>query len=404
MRVVEIAKKERRRAGVVILLVGLLFTVSMASQVHQKYSEAETIGVDVQSFEELSERFSELAQDKGGEYAFEVLKRAFLPPQTDLHLLGHVVGEKLYTQKGVEGIQTCTPDFRNACSHSIVIGALSEFGEGALPEIRAACEAAPGGLGAYTMCFHGLGHGVFAGYGYELEDTIDFCRQTGTAEHQQREYIECFGGAIMELMGGGGHDPELWLASRAKYLDDPLAPCMSDIVPDELKEICLMYATPNIWDAAGVRLGSPDPDTYTQAFSHCDTIPTEDERLRRACFGGFGKEFIPLAGARDIRDISSYSNDAFSRAIEWCTYAQVEDGIGWCVTEGLNSVFWGGENDPQASFRYCALVGDTAGEQYQERCYHDLASNIGFYILDQKERESLCAQLPPEDRNGCTGF
>lgn len=182
-----------------VLAIGLLLTLD-----RQAYKEAGEIGKNVESFNALEKRFQNLAKEKGAKYAFEVLRRAELPPQTDLHLLGHYVGDELYKQEGVDGIRLCTQDFRNACSHSIVIGTLSEFGEGALPRIRDACKEAPGGSGAYTMCFHGLGHGVLAGYGYELEKTVAFCKKTGTEEYNYREYIECFGGAIMELMGGVG--------------------------------------------------------------------------------------------------------------------------------------------------------------------------------------------------------
>ena len=69
------------------------------------------------SFSELSEYFSVLAKDKGGAHAFEVLRQASVAPGTDMHLLGHVVGDTLYTQEGLEGIRVCTHDFRNACSH-----------------------------------------------------------------------------------------------------------------------------------------------------------------------------------------------------------------------------------------------------------------------------------------------
>ena len=119
------------------------------------YSEVSQIGQNVRSFKELSDRFVELASKKGAVYAYEILKQANLPQGTDFHLLGHVVGDELYKQKGVGAIADCTQDFRNACSHTIVIGALNEFGgEKALSLIRDACIKAPGGSGAYTMCYH----------------------------------------------------------------------------------------------------------------------------------------------------------------------------------------------------------------------------------------------------------
>jgi hypothetical protein len=120
------------------------------------------------TFTELKQYFTKLAETKGGAYAYEVLKQAAVPPQTDMHLLGHVVGDQLYRQQGIEGIKVCTDDFRNACSHSIVVGLLLDKGETILPEIAKTCKEAPGGTGAYTMCYHGLGHGVLAYTNYNL--------------------------------------------------------------------------------------------------------------------------------------------------------------------------------------------------------------------------------------------
>lgn len=385
--------------GILIFLGGVVWFASSVSVLD--YAEAHTIGKNVGSFQELSDKFRTLAQEKGGVYAYEVLKRASLPPQTDLHLLGHAVGEELYAQEGMAGIRACTPDFRNACSHSIVVGALAEFGEEALPDIRDACREAPGGSGAYTMCFHGLGHGVLAGYGYELEPTIDFCKLTGTTEHNEREYIECFGGSIMELVGGGGHDTHLWEEARDMYLTDPLAPCTTDVVPNELKEICLVYLTPEIWARAGIELGAPDEKKFNEAFSYCDYLPIDAVSLRKACYSGFGKEFVPLAGARDIRDISSYSNGEFARAISWCGYAGNEQGEEWCISEGLDSVFWGGENDPEASFRYCSIVTDTTSNALGAACYQRLSSNIEFYIQDAKQKAELCSRIPESLNEPC---
>lgn len=387
----------------ICLIVGTLALSWGFIYTHSVERDAQNIGKNVTSFEDLSDRFRILAQQKGAEYAFSILRVATLPAQTDLHLLGHIVGEELYAQQGVAGIQVCTPDFRNACSHSIVIGALAELGEGALPKIKEACEAAPGGVGAYTMCFHGLGHGVFAGYGYELERTIDFCKKTGTDEHNQREYTECFGGAIMELMGGGGHDESLWLESRETYLQDPLDPCLRKEVPDDLREICLIYITPRIWEVAGISLANPDPTHYAHAFESCDRLPKNEENLRNACFAGFGKEFVPLAAQRDIRTVNSYTDTQLDMIIQWCMSAEAEDGQAACTSEALASLFWGGENDPWVGVHFCQLVADTQGSSaaVTESCFSRLGGAIGFFIEDQSLKEQLCAELPYDTQDIC---
>ncbi|TSC62230.1 MAG: hypothetical protein Athens041674_535 [Parcubacteria group bacterium Athens0416_74] len=385
----------------ILVLIPLALYAAYIFSGAQKYAEAASIARGAKDFKELSDRFVALADTKGAEYAFVVLKRVNLPPNTDLHLLGHVVGDELYKQRGVDGIGICTQDFRNACSHAIVIGALNEFGgEPALLLIRDACKKAPGGPGAYTMCYHGLGHGIFAFYGYDLEPTIALCKQTGTEEYHEREYIECVGGAVMELMGGGGHDRDAWLASRSRYLseDAPLAPCTSDVIPSEIKPLCLVYLTPRLWELADIDLGRPDPTQFTKAFAFCDALPPSQKELRDACFGGFGKEFIPLAGARDIRSVDQLPDFVYALAIEWCAYAPAVDGRSACISEALSSVFWGGENDPNASFRFCGLVPES---EMQSACYRSLARNIQSYAVTS-ERSALCARIPEEERKECT--
>ncbi|OGG79637.1 hypothetical protein A3A39_02320 [Candidatus Kaiserbacteria bacterium RIFCSPLOWO2_01_FULL_54_13] len=382
-----------------VLLV-LIATLWILATVSPEYPETWTIGQGVGSFKELQDRFAALAREKGVTYAFEVAKRAKLPPNSDIHFLGHTIGDELYKQKGIEGIVDCTQDFRNACSHSITIGAFVEFGSEALPMIREACKQAPGGPGAYTMCYHGMGHGVFAYFGYDLAKTIAECKKTGTEEYHNQEYTECVGGAVMELVGGGGHDPELIKAARARYLSaaDPLAPCMSVIMPEDARVLCLLYLTPHLWELAGIDLGRPDPAQFPSAFKFCDVLPHERQRLRDACFGSFGKDFIILPGARDFRRLEDFTNAEFALAAGWCELAGPEDGSKACIAEAVGSVFWGGENDPRASFRFCSII---RSDLLKGSCFKRLASDIARYIADDATLRQLCARIPEEFQSGC---
>ncbi len=155
-------------AGGLLVLGSFIYVLITSSS----YSELEEINDKDLNFKELNTIFTNIAEAKGAEYAFEVLRRAELAPNTDTHLLAHVVGDILYKDEGIEGMVVCTQDFRNACSHSIVVGHLLENGENALGDIFKACEKAPGGSGAYGMCYHGLGHGVLAYTNYDLEKTV----------------------------------------------------------------------------------------------------------------------------------------------------------------------------------------------------------------------------------------
>lgn len=394
------------RSGKIIALVALLAVIFGLFAIQRAYSripypEAASIAQGAETFEVLSDRFAELAKQKGGVYAFNVLKIAQLPPNTDLHLLGHTIGDVFYTQKGVAGIADCTQDFRNACSHSIVIGTLNDFGAGESTQrmIDDACKKAPGGAGAYTMCYHGLGHGVFAYFNYDLSKTVAFCKKMGTSAYDGEQFTQCVGGAVMELLGGGGHDHDAWVKARERYLlrDQPLAPCSSADIPEKAKGYCYLYLTPRLMEFAGADMGNPDPTTFPKAFSYCDALPSTVSGLRDACFAGFGKEFVPLAAGRDIRSIDRLDDSAYALAASWCELAGPRDGKESCLREALESVFWGGENDTNASFRFCAVVPPDLADT----CLYDLAGDINHYLRGDN-KSAWCAKLPGQYRGQCT--
>lgn len=362
------------------------------------YPELADIKGSQLSFSDLSKFFTALAEKKGAEYAYEILKIAPIPPNIDLHLLGHIVGEILYKQQGVKGIEICTEDFRNACSHTIVVGLFLDKGEDALPDIARACHRAPGGKGAYTMCFHGLGHGILAFTEYDLPKAVEICKKTGNLNTNDRESIECIGGTIMEIIGGGGHDRELWEKQSKKYLNanNPLYPCSSEFMPDEARAQCYTYLTPHLFKLAGADLGSPTPEEFEEAFPFCSKI--DNEANRRACYGGFGKEFVVLAKDRDIRKIEEMSDQELEKVYAWCMLAYDKKGINDCTLTAMHSIYWGGENNRDAAIRFCSLVSDN---DLQRSCFEGLSSAVSFYIDENSYRKAFCEELPVSFRQSC---
>ncbi len=349
-------------------------------------------------FQGYANYFRKLASDRGGEYAFQVLLKADLPGNPDLHLLGHIIGSVLYAEKGIDAINACTHDFRNACSHSVVIGILQEHGEGSLPDIAETCKRAPGGRGAYTMCFHGLGHGILAYNGYDFEQAILMCKETGTPAYNNREYIECVGGATMEMIAGV-HDRIAWEKQADKYFknDDALYPCNADFMPEEVRAVCYVHLTPHLFTAAGIDLNVPEPLKFRDAFSFCGNIPQEKKKLREACYGGFGKEFVTIAAEKDIRNIGSSEKPVLENIQLWCKEANSKEGEADCNSYARSSLFWGGENNPDAAFLFCEI----SGPDFQNRCYRELAGDISFYLRDSLRGQALCSKIPETYRTLC---
>lgn len=348
---------------------------------------------------EFETLFTTLAEDHGGAFAFAVMKEAELPFGLDTHLLGHSVGEILYEQEGIAGMGLCTHDFRNACSHTMVIGALMEEGTGALPKIREACHAAPGGTGAYTMCFHGLGHGVLAFNGYSMERTIEMCEELGTDQFYDREAVECFGGAVMEIIGGGGHDPEIWSAQREKYLDpeDPFGICQQSFVTDKYRPMCYNYMTPYVYEASGANMGAPGEEAFLEVFRECEKIPSSQALERQSCFGGQGKEFIGLAVGRNFSSTQRPSTSQLQQMQEWCRLASSDDGYVHCSEAVVNSLYWGGENSFTVPLEFCALHPDGA----YDGCVDQMIRNVEAFMKDPGYRQIFCDAVPEEFTARC---
>ncbi len=353
------------------------------------------------NFNELRDALQDIAKKKGALYAYEILRRAQLPPSTDVHLLGHVIGDELYKQMGESAISYCTDEFRNACSHTVVVGLLLDYGEKALNTISLACQKAPGGVGAYTMCFHGLGHGVLAYENYDLEKTIALCKKTGTAAQHFQEYPQCVGGAIMEIISGGQHSPGIWNAKRPKYLTavDPLSPCDQSYMPKEVRLFCYMYLTPYLVEAAGGEKNHPDPAVFPKAFSFCRAL-SENDHNREVCVESFGKEFIGWARQSDPRNIMTLTDEELAQMTSWCNLSGNSKDTYLCLKGIQQFIYWGGENDPRASVRFCSFLGKES-QSLQNSCFKDLTALIGRYVPDLNQRVSVCALLPAENKEAC---
>lgn len=383
-----------------IFLAFIWHTTKPSTLTHTNYTEIQELGSKNYTFSELKDYFTKVAEAKGAEYAYKVLKEAPVPPNTDMHLMGHIVGDILYKQQGMDGIKVCTDDFRNACSHSIVVGLLLDKGEETLPDIAKACKLAPGGPGAYTMCYHGLGHGVLAYADFDLKKAINLCAKTSIEGLNGSESVQCIGGAIMEIISGGDHDKKTWGAQREKYLknNNPLYPCMADFMPNQARQMCLTYLTPHLFEVAGADLGHPTADDFKAAFPYCDKLPEKDKANRDACFGGFGKEFVVLAPERDIRKVDQMNQEQLTKVYTWCKLAEVREGIAACIISAVSSIYWGGENQKGAAINFCALIDDN---YYQKTCFMNLIAAVSFYIKDTIYRNEFCRELPTIYQKEC---
>lgn len=388
-----------------VIIIGLLFSSQFQTSVHSKADYHEVLSLRGQqlNFTQLSKFFSKLAQDKGGEYAYKALAYAtslsYIPSNIDTHLLGHVVGDELYKQQGLEGMKYCTDDLRNACSHSIVVGGLLAEGIEAINKMVDICHQAPGGKGAYRMCVHGLGHGVLAYADYNMRKAVELCKPIATSsDYSNMEFKECLGGITMEMMAGV-NDKQAWEKQKVNYfkVDDPLAPCDMDFIPVGAAEICYNFLTPHLFEAAGADLGHPLPVHYENAFKFCEKIPPNQIENRESCFGGFGKEFVVLVNERNVQSIENMSDEKLRKIYDWCNLAPSE-GIEPCLDSALQSLYWGGENNRYIAIRFCDAMGKIEDQAF---CMEHLISAVGYYISDTNYQKEFCSEIPESYREQC---
>lgn len=390
-----------------ILIIDLCLLINLVGRSRldssQTFSEIRSEVLKALDFKGLSLLFKKIAEDEGGAYGYRALAYAaqnyYLPSNIDAHLLGHVVGDVLYEQEGINGMKYCTDDLRNACSHSIVVGAFLELGRSAVTQAAGICKDAPGGRGAYSMCVHGLGHGVLASAEYDFDKAIELCRDLDGDNFKNREYVECVGGATMEMMAGI-HDRDQWEKQKIKFLpdSDPLAPCNRSSVGDEVKSICYTYLTPRLFQVAGADLGRPTSDDFKKAFKYCEKIPVTSVGDRQACFGGFGKEFVVLANSRNVQSIDKMSQDQLKLIYSWCYLTDNKSGRSDCIRTALYSLYWGGENDYHISINYCSIL---EGQEEKDNCFKELLNLATIYNVNAKINSKFCEDLPSEFKENC---
>jgi hypothetical protein len=161
--------------------------------------------------------------------------------------------------------------------------------------------------------------------------------------------------------------------------------------------MCYTYLTPHLFEAAGANLGNPNPITFNKAFNFCDKIEKNDIDSRRACFGGFGKEFIVLAKDRDIRNMNNFTEEELNKVHKWCALSTAKDGEEFCTNSAVTSLFWGGENDPQVSVDFCS----SARDDLQSSCFDVLIGNTNQYLTSEKSLSNFCSILPELYKQQC---
>jgi len=132
---------------------------------------------------------------------WEYLKRAFVIDGQvvgNAHELAHIVGNTLYQQKGISGIEICDPTFAYGCYHGVTEQFLKTEGVSSVRMAMEQCRKIfPTAQGSnylpYYSCIHGLGHGLLSWEGLDVGKALNDCDQLDSSEQQY-----CYDGVFME--------------------------------------------------------------------------------------------------------------------------------------------------------------------------------------------------------------
>jgi hypothetical protein len=94
------------------------------------------------------------------------------------HIYGHAFGDALYEENGLTGLTVCDENLYSGCLHQFTSRVVSEYGSQIVPELLSMCAGHASTHTAFS-CAHGVGHGVVAWFGYNLDglkESLASCR------------------------------------------------------------------------------------------------------------------------------------------------------------------------------------------------------------------------------------
>lgn len=113
----------------------------------------------------------------------------------DPHEFAHIIGNIIYSQRGIEGIRICDDKFAYGCFHGVTEQFLLEQSSSVVKAIQDQCLNIypPQQSSGYTGCIHGIGHGLFTYEGLNIKPALSGCDLLSMA---YRGY--CYDGVFME--------------------------------------------------------------------------------------------------------------------------------------------------------------------------------------------------------------
>ncbi len=192
------------------------------------------------------------------------------------HTVAHIFGELLYRENGLSGITVCDSSFGFGCYHSFFGKAVSEGGEGIVPELDRLCVASFGVMG--LGCAHGIGHGLGEYFGpSRVDEQLRLCEGLSW----KGKYMGCQSGVFMEYNTPVSTDGETAM-SKPRPWDEraPYGSCLS--VAEKFRPSCFLEIA-GWWEQV-------IPRQYPKMGDLCARLRSVSDR--ESCFLGIGYNVV----------------------------------------------------------------------------------------------------------------
>jgi hypothetical protein len=300
------------------------------------------------------------------------------------HALAHALGRYTIAQHNndLSVIAQCREIFEAGCYHGVLEGYLATRKSVDSPTVASICapveRASPVHLRALE-CSHGLGHGLLARQGYDLQRALTACNYLGAADARD----ECHDGVFMENVVHGmgasmitvgddalsAHNHMMQMeGDRAHHeyfrKQDLAFPC--DSIAAQYQSSCWSYQP-----LAIIRLTGAN---FQRTLHMCDNATGA---AATTCYRGFGKQSTAWYGDR-APDIIKTCETATSPHIEDCLAGAVEAYVDFAWT-------------PDRAIVFCRAVPTAA----KSGCYGELGARMGLIRTDSASLTADCARVEP---------
>lgn len=205
--------------------------------------------------------------------------------ESDKHLMGHIFGHELYTQRGLGGFPACDKQLGGGCLHEFVGTAIQHEGLSVVSTLNQNCLAHFGEKES-VACQHGLGHGLLSFFGYEMKDltrALDSCKPLATGDPMRG----CYSGALMEF-------DSRTMTDNAVRPVDPKAPFeLCNHLASSYKPACYFWTPAWLWQS--LYNASQTAEAFAGVGSYCAKVPAP---YADYCFQGLGN-FVPSNASFD---------------------------------------------------------------------------------------------------------